>query len=240
VGAVVGVTKSLSKVNGFHRIDFAGTGVATSTINLNGTGKWVGYYEASNVSSSISRVPDFQVAVTDPTGARVTLQLYGNRSDNKIKKFTYDYNGHKGVAAFQFNASQVGMYKFQIQAVETLPSDADVAIGRDIEKGAVVGGVIIIVGVLFIVAAIVLLIIGFVKRSRHKKELAAPAGYFGGPPPAYGGAPQGYSPPPPGYGGPAPGYGTPPPGYGTPPAYGQPPGPPQDPGSPPQGGWQQT
>ncbi len=242
VGAVIGTTKSLGKVTGFHRVTFAD---GSATVTLDGTGKWVGYYEADNVSSSIKRIPGFQAAVTDPSGQPVALTIYGNRSDHKVKKLTYDYKGHHGAAAFQFDAKQKGQYRIQIQASEQLPSDADIAIGRDIEKAAIIAGLFVVLGALVIVAAIVLLIVGFVKRSRHKKELQA-APYGGPPPPGY--APQG---PPPGYQqqGPPPGYQqqAPPPGYpqqGPPPGYpqqGPPPGYPQQnpvppPGNPPQFG----
>ena len=87
-----------------------------------------------------------------------------------------------------------------------------------------------------LIAAIVLLIVGLVKRSRHKSQLASP--YGGG----YGGPPANY--PPPGYGQQGPpqgGYGQQGPpqgGYGQqgPPqgGYGQQ-GPPQ--GGPQQGGY---
>jgi hypothetical protein len=245
-GAVVVATKSLGKVNGFHRVSFTS---ASGTVALNGTGKWVGYYEASNVDSSISRIPGFHVAMTSPSGQNVDLQTYGNRSDGKVKKFTYDYNGHKGAAAFQFTADEKGTYTVQLAAVDVLPAGADVAIGRDIEGGTVAGGVIVIIGILVLIAAVVLLIVGYVKRSRHKGELRAgafyggpppgygsPPIYGGGPPPGYSAPPPGYSAPPPGYGASPPGYGTPPPGYGaSPPGYGGPP-----PGySPPPSGYEE-
>jgi hypothetical protein len=179
IGGVVLATKSVGKVNSFHRITFAS---GSGTVHLDGTGKWVGYYEAHNVSNSISVIPGFQAVVTGPTGQPVTLEPYGNRSDGKVKKLTYDYNSHHGVAAFQFTASQAGTYHIQLQAVSSLPADADVAIGRDIEGGTVVGALLIVLGVLLLIAAIVLLIVGYVKRGRHKRELQA-AAYYGGPPP---------------------------------------------------------
>jgi hypothetical protein len=181
VGGFVVGTKALGKVNDFQRVAFSS---GSGTVTLNGTGKWIGYYEAGNVSNSIDRIPDFRVAVTSPSGQNVTFQPYGNRGDGKVKKLTYDHNGHKGAAAFQFTATEKGTYRIRLAAVDSLPSDADVAIGRDIAGGTIVGGALILGGVLFIVAAIVLLIVGLVKRSRHKTELAA-GGYYGG---GYGGA----------------------------------------------------
>jgi hypothetical protein len=238
VGGVVLGTKSLGKVNGFQRVSVASGGGA---VQLSGTGKWVVYYEADNVSSSISRLPGIRVVVTDPSGHPVPLQLYGNSSDGKIKKLPYDFNGHKGVAAFQFTANVPGRYSIQVQAVDNLPPGADIAIGRDISGGTVAGALLIVGGVLFLIAAIVLLIVGYVKRSRHKRELREAAAYGGvapgfgappppgyaAPPPGYGAPPQGYGAgPPPGHGNQPPEYGNQPPGYGNqPPGYGnQPPG----------------
>jgi flagellar basal body-associated protein FliL len=214
VGGIVAATKSLGKVDSFQRVSIASGG---GSFALDGTGKWVGYYEASDVSSSIDRIPNIQVAVRSPSGSLVNLQPYGNRSDGKIKKLTYDHDGHKGAAAFQFNATETGQYQMRLQAGEQLPAAADIAIGRDIETGTIVAGILIVLGILAIIAAIVLLIIGFVKRSRHKRELQS--AYVSGPPPGYAGGP-GYQPPPP--------PGSPPPGSPPP---GSPP-----PGSPTQGG----
>ena len=193
VGGVVLATKSLGKVNGFQRVSIAQGG---GTVTLNGTGKWVGYYEASDVSESISRIPNFRIAVLGPDGQPVQLQRYGNRSDGKVTKLTYDYNGHKGAAAVQFDVTRPGTYRVELEAVDSLPPGADVAFGRDIEAGTVAGAILIVLGILALIAAIVLIIVGYVKRGRHKRELQS--GYYGGPPPGYyGGLPPGYQSPPP-------------------------------------------
>lgn len=211
VGGVVVGTQSFGKVDGFHRVTFAG---GTGTVDLDGTGTWVGYYEASDVDSSIKRIPEFRVAITDPSGAAVTVHKYGERSDGKIEKVTYRHDGHDGAAAFQFKANAKGTYQVRIAEVGSLPRGADVAIGRDIQGGAVAGGLLILGGALFLIAAIVLLIVGLVKRSRHKSELATAAytgGYGGGY--AGGGYGAGYGAPPQPYGGyPGTQGGYPPPG----------------------------
>lgn len=221
VGIVVVGAKSLSKVNGFQRISFTS---GQGTVNLN-TGKYVGYYEASDVSDSIKFVPQFQAAVHGPNGP-VSLERYGDRGDGTIKKFTYDYSGHKGVAAFQFNAPVAGRYTVQLREIDNLPSGADVAIGRDIAGGAIAGGILIIIAVVVGIAAIVLLIVGYVKRSNHRAQLRQEQ-YPGGPAPAYGGAPgyypQPYSPQP--YSPPQSQFNAPP--ESSQPGYGQQPPPPQ-------------
>ncbi len=201
IGGVLVAKKSFGAVDDFQRVSFSS---GSGTITLNGTGKWIGYYEAGDVTGSIDRIPDFRIAITGPTGQPVTGETYGNRSDGKVNRLTYSTGGHHGAAAVQFDAPTKGTYRVILQAGDTLPSDAQVAFGRDIVKSAVAGGLFIAGGVLLLVTAVVLLIVGLVKRSRHKAQLAHPyGGGFGGPPP-----PPNY--PPPGFG--QPGYGQP--GYG--------------------------
>src|SRR3954469_16249707 len=63
VGAVVLAKKSFGKVNGFERVSIASGG---GTVNLDRTGKWVIYYEASNVNGDFKRIPNITIAVADP------------------------------------------------------------------------------------------------------------------------------------------------------------------------------
>ena len=246
VGIVVVGTKSLSKVNGFQRVPVP---TDNSTVTFDHPGKYVAYYEADNVDSSIREVPAVGVAMQAPDGTvmRIT-QGFKEHSDGKIDIFTYDYNGHKGVGLYEFNITKTGQYRVATRPTPQTAPDAQIAFGKDISGGAVAGGVLIIIGIVVGIVAIVLLIIGYVKRSNHKGELRQGRFAFGGPAPAYGGLPQGfgaapgYQPQPydqPGYGTPPPGgyqapqqpsgYGTPPPGYGTPPppppGYSPPPAP---------------
>ena len=188
-GGVVIATKSYGAVKDFQRITIASGG---GTVNLDRTGKWVIYYEASNVNSDFKRIPNLTVAVAGQSGP-VQLSSYGKRSDGKVDRVTYDYNGHKGAAAAEFQVTQKGTYQVRVQPGESLPSGAKLAFGKDIKGGTIAGGALIGAGFLFLVAAAVLLIVGFVKRARHKKERQAFGGYCQ---PAYGGAPGGYPPPP--------------------------------------------
>jgi hypothetical protein len=215
VGGITG-DKSESKVNDFQRVTILTSPPASEaelpTITFTKTGGYIAYYEAANVTRGISRIPEPTIRMQSPTGKVLDLKTpYGNRSDNKIKRLTYDHSGHKGVAVYQFHISETGKYKV-LAGYADAPSGAKMAFGKSIATGQNTGGIIVIVGVLFLIAAIVLLIVGFVKRSRHKKELASP-GYgapaFGGPPAGgqwpqqqpgqqpQGGYPQqGYQPPP--------------------------------------------
>src|SRR4051794_7629590 len=168
VGIVVFAKKSFNKVDDFHRVPFATGG----TVQLNGTGKWVIYLEEKN-ADSVDQI-DFDVAVFDSAGHPVQGTFYGNPGrGEKIKKFTYDYNGHNGIAAYQFTVDKAGTYTVKPVQAGSVKSDAKLAIGRDITAGTAAGALIVVGGVLFLVAAIVLLIVGFVKRSRHKSEIQA-------------------------------------------------------------------
>jgi len=225
VGAVVAGIKGLGKVNDFERVSIAQGG---GTINLD-SGKYLAYYEASDVSDSIKSVPLPTVTLTSPSGRSITLNtLYGGnpKSEGTIShKLTYEYDGHNGVAVYEFNLSEGGTYQVEIQNTLGTAPDAKMAFGTSIAKGLVIGGVMVVIGIILGVIAVILLIVGYVKRSRHKGELRAGA-YWGGAAPAYGTPPGGYAAPQ-GYGAPqgyAPpgGYQPPPPGYAPPGGY-QPP-----------------
>jgi hypothetical protein len=177
VGGAVLATKSLNKVNDFKRVDLNSSG----TVNFTRTGNYVAYYEADDVDSGTRAVPLVPIAVQSPSGKvqRIT-KPYGGRSDNKIKILTYQYNGHNGIAMYQFKISEKGQYRVEVGTNTRAASGADVAFGESIAGGTVAGALLIVAGVLFLIAAIVLLIVGLVKRSRHRKELQSGGGYPGG------------------------------------------------------------
>ena len=181
-GGVLASTKSYSKVNGFQRVAVKDS---TGTVNFSHAGGYVAYYESSTITGSTSqRIPEVGGTLTNQaTNTTVTLQTpYGNRSDGKIKFLHYDYNGHKGVALWQFHIDQPGAWKVQLETGAGLPADAVIAFGPSIAKGVVIGGIIAVLGVLLLIAGLVTLIVGIVKRRRNLKELRG--GGFGG----YGGA----------------------------------------------------
>jgi hypothetical protein len=215
-GGIVLGTKSFTEVNGFQRVPIP---TDNATVTFGHTGKWVAYYEADGVDSDIDSVPAVQIAIQSPSGqVRRLTTLYGDRSDGKVKIFTYDYNGHHGVGLYQFTITQPGTYHVATRPSPSTASDARIAFGKDIAGGTIAGALLIVLGVVLGIVAVVLLIIGYVKRSNHKGELRA-AGFYGQPLPGYGA-------PAPGYGAaPTSGYGAPPPppGYGSPPGYGAPP-----------------
>jgi hypothetical protein len=179
VGAIVLATKSLGKVDDFQRVKVAD---GTGTINLE-AGNYLAYYEAPGVDSDIDTVPAVGVAIQSPSGVTMVLRTpYGNRSDGKVKILTYEHDGHHGVALWQFKVTESGTYKVQVEPTPGTAADADIAFGKSIAAGTVAAVLLIGGGILLGVAAIVLLIVGYVKRDRHKKQLFAGAAFHGAPP----------------------------------------------------------
>lgn len=180
VGIVLIATQSLGKVNSFQRV---GVAAGSGTVTFSGTGGYLAYYESPDLNTNGNQVPVVQVRLTAPSGTQTVLSTpYGNRSDNKVKSLTYDYNGHHGAALWQFHISETGKYRVELAAGSLSSPRADMAFGRSIAKGTVAGGALIALGILLLIAAVVLLIVGLVKRSRNKRELRNGA-YYGGPPP---------------------------------------------------------
>jgi hypothetical protein len=245
IGGVVFANGALKKVDDFQRITVptsaSGT-IAKKKIDFGGTGGFIAYYESKNATTS--GIPAIPVRLTSPSGTQTILSTpYGGKSGGKdVKSLSYDYNGHKGVALWQFSVKEKGTYTVEVAGASQADPDAKIALGRSIGKSTAVGASLLVVGVLLLIAGIILLIIGLVKRSRSKKELAAAQAYYsqqggyGQPQPGYG-QPAGYGAPgqqPPAYGG-GQTYGTPPPPQGGYPPPGQQPPPP--PGAQEQNPW---
>ena len=169
-------------------------GSGTEAVDLDRTGKYVVYYESSSVADSPNQVYLIPVRLTNTaTGATITPDApFGNRSDGKIKILTYDQDGHKGVAMWQFDVAQAGTYKVESIPGPRTASDGVLAFGPSIESGVVAGGLLVVVGILAVVAALVTLVVGLVRRRRHKRQLRT-AGPYGAAPGGYG-APGGYEP----------------------------------------------
>jgi hypothetical protein len=180
VGAVLANTNAYSKVNGFQRVAHsAGSG----TVTFSKAGGYVAYYESATVTNSTNqKVPEIPVALTNQaTGQQLVLTTaYGNRSDGKIKFLHYDHGGHKGVAMWQFHIDQPGTYHVELGPNPAAASDATVAFGKSIAQGVVLAGTVVILGVLLLVGGLITLIVGLVKRRRHKQDLRT--GGYGGQP----------------------------------------------------------
>jgi len=226
VGATVYETQSLSKVDKFSRVSIAAGG---GTANFS-TGNYLAYYEAKGANDKTKNIPIVAIRLTSPSGKQMVLDtLYGGGkvADLKIKSYlVYSHNGHDGIAVYQFKITEAGEYRVEFAGTDVAASNSDMAFGPSIGKSTAIAGALVAVGVLLIIAAIVLLIVGFVKKRRHKREIAAYAGagsppYPGTayPPPAY---PSSYPPPGQGFAPPPPPPPSQPTGFEPPPGYQQP------------------
>ena len=65
---------------------------------------------------------------------------YGGKSGGKnVKSLTYDYNGHKGVALWQFTITEKGKYNVAVGGNTQADPDAKIAFGRSIGKSTAIG-----------------------------------------------------------------------------------------------------
>ncbi len=196
-GGVIVAQKSLSKVPHFQRVSVsAGSG----TVNLS-SGKYVAYYESSAVTRNVKQVPVVPVRLTSPSGARMVLDtLYGGKKvadatgKNDIKQLDYHYDGYDGVAMYQFTITESGRYQVELAQPSDVPDDAKIAFGPSIAAGTAIGAALVVPGILLLLTALILLIVGLVRRRRHKRQLADQALYhpapLAGPPPGPQWGPQ--------------------------------------------------
>jgi hypothetical protein len=184
VGAVIVSTHSLSKVDNFQRIKVSN---GSGTVHFDHSGGYVAYYESDTIKNSTREVPLIPVRLTDEAGtSKILTTKYGNRADGKIKLLHYDYHGHQGLAMWQFHIDTPGTYQVELGGNTRAASDAVVAFGESIAAGVALAGGLIGLGVILLIAGVITLIVGWVRRSRHKSQLATAAPY----PPPPGGWPQ--------------------------------------------------
>jgi hypothetical protein len=206
VGAVVIGTRALGKVDSFQRVSIAAGG---GSVTFNGTGGYLAYYEQPGIDNKRTGIPIVAIRLTAPSGQQMILDtLYGGSSvdSRELRRYlTYSHDGHDGIAVYQFTIHETGVYKVEFAGTDVAGPSSDMAFGRSIGTATAAGAVLVLLGVLALITALVLLIVGFVKRGRHKRALATPAYGYAYPPPApYGGPAAGpylAGPPPPAAGG---------------------------------------
>lgn len=167
-GIVLIVNSPLSKTGDFPRVAIN----EQTSVRLERTGGYVIYFETPSGGSHSANI---QVQVLDPSGDPVGLKRYGNT-------LTYDVDGRHAEAAFTFRASESGRYEVNSSSSDA-PGGAQLSFGESVANGIVGGVLTFIPGLLLVIVAVILLIVGLVRRSRHKRELAS--AYRGGPGPNY-------------------------------------------------------
>lgn len=163
-GSVVIALRSGASVAGFQRISFA----AHHGVVQLGAGRWVGYYEAGNLSRSNLAVPDFRPLISDPRDDQVNVENYVPQG-RPTPGLSYDEDGHRGIATFQFDASRAGTFHVKLQFAGGVPPGADVAIGRDLSAGtgtSRTGVVLVVAGGLLGIVAVLLLAVEHRRRER--------------------------------------------------------------------------
>ncbi len=177
VGGVLLSIAPITNIGSFPHADFATDG---GTVQLHRTGNYVGYFETPVGGSHSAFV---NMALAGPAGQPVPLERYG-QSGAGTTTLVYNLNGYHGEALFQFSIDRPGRYAVRLQSNDA-PSGARMAFGESIAHGVVRAVLVLVPGVLLVIAAIVLLIVGLVRRNSHNRDLAQQAAY-GAPPPGYG------------------------------------------------------
>lgn len=177
IGAVLGFSNTRSDVDGFQRISFASE---THTVHFTRVGKYVAYFETPSNGDHTAYV---QMAITNAAGKHLQLGRYGGASHSS--HVDYNIHGHHGEALFTFTIGQPGTYQVAIRATGA-PPGADMAFGKSIATGLALGIGLLIPGILLVVAAIILLIVGLVRRHSHKRQIELAS--RGGPPPGSDGS----------------------------------------------------
>jgi hypothetical protein len=162
------------KVNGFQRV---GAGDQNNpTVTFEHPGDYVAYYELIYVPDQVPLIPTTLTNQAD--GQVVTLSTpYGNRP-GWVKYLHYNHGGHNGVAMWQFRIDHAGTYT--VKTDDSPLSPVTVAFGPSIARSHTLGTVGYWFGELLVLSGLIVLIVGFVKRRRHKRALRA--GYSGVPP----------------------------------------------------------
>ena len=210
LGAIVwfglGFSRFSDRIDGFQRVPTNSQGEVT----FDDTGGYVIYFEGPGASEG--EIPTGQAQLTPIEGGDpVALDDY--ESD-----FTYDLNGHEGVAVLTLDIARPGTYLLESES----EGEGELAVGRSVAGTlvtSVVGGLAL--GGLGLVAGVVVLIVTAVRRRGARPKNAPwippPPGSQPQPPPPYGSPPPPPPPPPPPYGStPPPPPPPPPPPSGSP------------------------
>ncbi|GAB2461613.1 hypothetical protein [Jatrophihabitans fulvus] len=186
IGVVLVVNAPLLNTGDFARISANG---APQTVRLD-RGDYIAYLETPVDGRHDA---DLGALAVDGPGGPVDATRYDGT-------LTYAIDGRNGDAQYTFTIERSGDYDIAIRA-DNAPPGTTMSFGQNVDEGIIAGVLTFAPGLVLVFGAVALLVVGLVRRSRHKRELASAYrgggnGYFSGPP--------------------QPGYGAPPPGSGSP------------------------
>lgn len=173
--------KSLSDtVNSFRRVDAASGGA----VSFSATGRYYAYYERVGIKDR-SDLPPVRITLSRG-GQSETLTSNSGRSGADEH---YHIGDHEGVRIGAFTVRQSGQYRVTVNGEPGGSATDQIAFG----KGSIVRGLVGVIGGLLGggllgLIGLVVLITTAVRRSSHRKRLAA-VGYGPGPPGGYGAPP---------------------------------------------------
>jgi len=226
----LGVKSTVDRVGNYQRVSVTNGG----EIDLAQPGRYYAYYERPGIKER-SEIPfGLRIELVGPAGERQVLESDIGRTGTNEQ---YSFNGHDGVRFTGFQANRAGRYRVRVLGEPVGTPSASIAFGKGALSGLLGGAAVgVLGGGLLGLIGFILLIVTAVRRSRHRRRMAAANFGYGGAPgyggPSFGSGP-GYGPPagPPGW---APPQGAPPPAgpppTGWPPPAGPPPPPGHDPG----------
>ena len=112
-----------------------------------------------------------------PSGqVRRLTKLYGGCRTTASRTSPTTTTATTARRCYQFKITETGAYRVLVGADSNAPAGADIAFGESIASGTIAAGLLIVGGVLLLITAIILLIVGLVKRSRHKNSCSPATG----------------------------------------------------------------
>lgn len=168
-GGITLVRSAVGLAKDFQRVDYSEDG---STVGFDRVGEYVAYHESTSDTESVGG--RFRLSIVGEDGTPVRIERYAGTMN-------YSVPGHHGTAVFTFRIDSPGRY--EVRATTDLDdAGATMAFGRGVFTGIGTGLLIVGGAAIAFAAALILLIVGLVKRA--KPPLAyRQASYY--PPPGY-------------------------------------------------------
>jgi hypothetical protein len=177
IALVFGILLLVGKSSTIDNLQRVALSRHSGTVTFDDSGGYVAYYEAAHIDPSA--LPPLGVTLIAPSGRRIAVTTpYGNRTDGRIDVMTYHHGGADGVALYEFSIDETGTYRVDLEPSGFETAGASMAFGESIAGSQLGGTLLVILGTVALVAALVLLIIGFVRRAGHKRRITEWQRYY--------------------------------------------------------------